>query len=71
MKQIGVYIHIPFCKQKCYYCDFTSFSNKENCIQEYIKVLINEIKEAKLEKYNIKTIYIGGRYSINNRCKIY
>lgn len=28
-KEIGLYIHIPFCKQKCYYCDFVSFSNKK------------------------------------------
>ena len=37
MKELGIYIHIPFCKQKCYYCDFVSYANNEEKIQEYIK----------------------------------
>ena len=28
LNELGIYIHIPFCKQKCYYCDFVSYSNK-------------------------------------------
>jgi oxygen-independent coproporphyrinogen-3 oxidase len=54
----SLYIHIPFCKQKCLYCDFNSFQNKEDLIDQYIDTLINEI-----ESYYIKelyTIYIGG-----------
>ena len=31
-KEIGIYVHIPFCKQKCYYCDFVSYSNKDGKI---------------------------------------
>ena len=38
MKEVGLYIHIPFCKQKCYYCDFISYSNKDNCIDGYIVI---------------------------------
>lgn len=61
MKNIGVYIHIPFCKKKCDYCDFTSYCNKENLIKEYIEKLKEEIKvELNKKEYNIKTIYIGG-----------
>lgn len=59
-KEIGLYIHIPFCKSKCYYCDFISYQNKEELLDDYINALIKEIKYSKLEKYNIKTIYIGG-----------
>lgn len=59
-KSLGVYVHIPFCKSKCYYCDFISYENKENLEEEYVNSLIEEIKEAKLEQYNIKTVYIGG-----------
>lgn len=70
-KEIGLYIHIPFCKQKCYYCDFISFQNKENEIEEYINALKKEITKYALEnkimaehklerKYLLKTIYIGG-----------
>lgn len=60
MKEIGLYIHIPFCKSKCYYCDFISFANKETCQKEYIEAVIKEIRHADLRKYNISTVYIGG-----------
>ena len=39
MKEIGVYIHIPFCKQKCLYCDFVSFGNKQDLQKEYVEAL--------------------------------
>lgn len=71
MREIGIYVHIPFCKQKCYYCDFKSYANKEELIEKYIKWLKYEIKEVgegnKLDYENdlddlvtVKTIYIGG-----------
>ena len=59
-KELGIYIHIPFCKQKCYYCDFVSFSNKKEYIEKYIETLKREIDSYDLSKYNITTIYIGG-----------
>ena len=62
MKQIGIYIHIPFCKQKCLYCDFTSFAGQEEKQIQYIKAIKREIEKWK--KHNkdkkISTIYIGG-----------
>lgn len=71
MKQIGIYVHIPFCKRKCNYCDFISYSNKENIIEDYIKCVCNEIndvgqevaqniKDKKIDDLIVKTIYIGG-----------
>ena len=71
IKQLGLYIHIPFCKQKCYYCDFVSYSNKNELIEKYIDAVKKEIikyaEENKImykhylePKYGIKTIYIGG-----------
>lgn len=62
MKAIGLYIHIPFCKSKCYYCDFTSFSNKENMIERYIGNLIEELNIYKdiVKESSIRTIFIGG-----------
>ena len=49
MKQIGMYIHIPFCKQKCKYCDFISFSYDCNKVQEYFTYLLQEIEEKSNE----------------------
>lgn len=60
MKNLGIYIHIPFCKQKCSYCDFISFAGKEECIQEYIESLKKEIENFEVSNYEIDTIYIGG-----------
>ena len=45
IKKKGIYIHIPFCKQKCGYCDFHSFAKIENLKEEYVEALCNEIKE--------------------------
>ena len=45
IKKKGIYIHIPFCKQKCGYCDFHSFAKIENLKEEYVEALCNEIRE--------------------------
>ena len=58
-KEIGIYVHIPFCKRKCDYCDFISYSNKDSKIQEYIEAVKKEIELQKI-KSEITTIYIGG-----------
>ena len=59
-KELGIYIHIPFCKQKCNYCDFISYTNKCDKIESYMKCLEKEIDCFDFTKYNITTIYIGG-----------
>ena len=70
-KNIGIYVHIPFCKKKCEYCDFKSFVGKENMIDQYMKWVNYELKsigegnrldyEKNLDDLIIvKTIYIGG-----------
>ncbi|MTI70487.1 MAG: oxygen-independent coproporphyrinogen III oxidase [Firmicutes bacterium] len=62
MKELGLYIHIPFCESKCYYCDFISYPNKRNFIEIYVNYLIKEIKmqSEKLKNYKLKTVFIGG-----------
>ncbi|WP_026884876.1 radical SAM family heme chaperone HemW [Clostridium akagii] len=59
MKEIALYIHIPFCKQKCLYCDFPSFCNLEPLMDDYIEALGNELRTFKAKNI-IKTIFIGG-----------
>jgi oxygen-independent coproporphyrinogen-3 oxidase len=57
-KAIGLYIHIPFCKQKCLYCDFPSFSGKDDLMKEYSIALSREIEKNSSLLY--KSIFIGG-----------
>ncbi len=57
-KAKSIYIHIPFCKSKCYYCAFISFCDKFDREEEYIKALLKEIKSG--EAGDVDTIYFGG-----------
>ena len=61
---LGVYIHVPFCKQKCFYCDFPSYAGKEKFEEAYVHALIKEIQNEGaryVEKWGEPaTIYIGG-----------
>lgn len=53
----SLYIHIPFCKQKCPYCDFYSIVCYEGLASDYIEALVKQIREIDAE---ISSIYIGG-----------
>ncbi len=59
MKEVALYIHIPFCKQKCLYCDFKSFANAERYMADYIEALLLELDRIK-DKYIFKSLFIGG-----------
>ncbi len=54
----GLYIHIPFCVKKCRYCDFTSFADKTDCFDLYVKQLMCEMEQYRGE--GIDTVFIGG-----------
>lgn len=62
MKQLSIYIHIPFCKKKCLYCDFPSFSGCENIYEDYVNSLVSELygNAGEYSEYEIATIFIGG-----------
>ncbi len=57
----GIYIHIPFCKQKCHYCNFFSVASQKNKVA-FLNVLNEEISNRKpyLGDESVSTIYIGG-----------
>ena len=55
----SIYIHIPFCKNICSYCDFCKFIYNEKWAYAYLKALKNEISDRYMGE-EIKTIYIGG-----------
>ncbi len=59
MDRLGLYIHIPFCEKKCYYCDFASYSGKKALVVPYLNALAKEI-EAKAKDRRFDTIFIGG-----------
>lgn len=63
MKKLGIYIHIPFCKQKCNYCDFYSIKCDDESENKYIEAVISEIKSYKGKlhgNYIADTIFFGG-----------
>lgn len=61
-KSVGLYIHIPFCRSKCDYCDFYSLAGREQSMDDYQKALMAHLAEtAPLAKeYQVDTIYFGG-----------
>lgn len=71
-KEFGLYIHIPFCRQKCFYCDFPSFAGREKKIDKYLQALEQEFALLRQRlyqkdgagdterKFAPRTIYIGG-----------
>ena len=59
---IGIYIHIPFCKSKCDYCDFYSLAGQEEEMDRYQKALLAHLRSfgPKLKGWVVDTIYFGG-----------
>ena len=59
---LGLYVHIPFCKQKCIYCDFASWPNSESRIEPYLAALKDELNSWRgaLKDYELSTMFIGG-----------
>lgn len=61
-KELSIYIHIPFCYSKCYYCDFNSYTDKNKYIEKYIEYLKKEIDlySETLKQHKLKTVFFGG-----------
>ena len=62
MNKAGIYLHIPFCKTKCIYCDFYSVTKRDDSISKFIDCMVKEIKlnQNQLNKYSFDTIFFGG-----------
>ena len=61
-EKLGIYVHIPFCRSKCDYCDFYSLAGREDRMDQYQKALLAHIRETAplAETYAVDTIYFGG-----------
>jgi oxygen-independent coproporphyrinogen-3 oxidase len=61
-KELGLYIHIPFCIRKCSYCDFLSAPANDATKKQYIDALVTEILsyQDRTKNYTVPTIFIGG-----------
>ena len=61
MKTIGLYIHIPFCRSKCPYCDFYSLTRREDLFPSYARAVTGRLR-ALAARYRVQadTLYLGG-----------
>lgn len=61
-KPLGLYIHIPFCRQKCAYCDFYSLAGREDRMDDYTDALCAHLAEtaAFAASHTVDTVYFGG-----------
>lgn len=58
----SIYVHIPFCRRKCSYCDFASYPNRQGDMDSYMQALLSEAKNAqkKYGMFSVPSIFIGG-----------
>ncbi len=62
MKTLGIYIHIPFCMQKCLYCDFLSGPATGSVMERYVQALCGEMETEAIQykEYRVGTVFLGG-----------
>ena len=61
-RPLGLYLHIPFCKAKCAYCDFYSLAHSEEKMDAYAAALTRHITEVapQMQNHRVDTVYFGG-----------
>ena len=61
-EQLGLYLHIPFCRSKCDYCDFYSLAGQDDLMEGYQQALLQHIGESSplAKGHTVDTVYIGG-----------
>ncbi|NWF64782.1 MAG: radical SAM family heme chaperone HemW [Chloroflexi bacterium] len=64
MTDTSIYLHIPFCKHRCAYCDFNTYAGQESLIPTYVEALIREIEcigsHSNVPTLNVPTVFFGG-----------
>lgn len=60
MGSLSLYVHIPFCRSKCHYCSFNSYSGMDWIIPQYVEALIREMRPWVDHSLKVSTIYLGG-----------
>src|SRR5687767_6669725 len=60
MTPAGLYIHIPFCRSRCSYCDFATGLYQTELAERYVRALIKEIYASSVAGARVDTIYFGG-----------
>jgi len=62
VKPLGLYIHIPFCRRKCAYCDFVSYPDMDAYFGRYVRALIAELRlyAQELKDRRVDTVFLGG-----------
>lgn len=62
VQKLGLYIHIPFCRRKCFYCDFPSVAGQTSLYEAYCRALIREITDqgARFASWTVDTVFFGG-----------
>ena len=59
-KAISLYVHVPYCRRKCHYCDFVSYVGREDTLANYRDRLLFELEQYKNDTLVVKTIFFGG-----------
>lgn len=59
-RPLGIYVHVPFCRQKCVYCDFYSLPRREEDMDAYVSALQDRLAETDFTGYEADTVYFGG-----------
>ena len=61
-KKVAIYLHIPFCVQKCYYCDFLSAPAEERIKTRYVEALLRECEywKERISDYEVTSLFVGG-----------
>ena len=62
MRELSIYLHIPFCARKCRYCDFLSYPATAREQEDYLTLLLQEIEKQSLfyEGYRVISVFVGG-----------